>query len=294
VPPEEFWKKYDAGKFGRGKNTTINTPKDPSFKKWMKHVATLVPEKQVVAVAKKLQDLNPGFDGKVTPRIEFLDVTELEFLADAVTDISPVQALPKLKTLACNGSNPVRSRLSDLSPLAGMSLKSISFHHTAVSDLSPLAGLPLTTVSCQNTRVADLTPLKGMSLASLVCGYSHVTDLSPLRGMPLTNLVCEFTPVADLSPLDEMLLTSLNCMATQVSDLSPVKGMPLMHLRCISSRIVDLSPLKDCPLNELLCDFEPLRDTELLRSIKSLESINGKSAAEFWKEVDAGQGVKKP
>ena len=32
----------------------------------MKDVAALPAEKQVEAVAKKLQELNPGFDGKVT------------------------------------------------------------------------------------------------------------------------------------------------------------------------------------------------------------------------------------
>jgi hypothetical protein len=51
-------------------------------------------EKQVKAVAKKLQELNPGFDGKVTPTIDFLDVTGLAFVTDNVTDISPVRALP--------------------------------------------------------------------------------------------------------------------------------------------------------------------------------------------------------
>jgi hypothetical protein len=30
-----------------------------------------------------------------------------------------------------------------------------------------------------------------------------------------------------------------------------------------------------------------LPDTEILRSIKTLEKINNKPAAEFWKEVDA-------
>ena len=33
----------------------------------MKEVAGMPAEKQVKAVAKKLQELNPGFDGKVTP-----------------------------------------------------------------------------------------------------------------------------------------------------------------------------------------------------------------------------------
>jgi len=40
------------------------------------------------------------------------------------------------------------------------------------------------------------------------------------------------------------------------------------------------------PLKELWCDFQPERDAEILRSIKTLETINGKPAAEFWKEVE--------
>ena len=61
-PPAEFWKKYDAGEFGK----PITTFRDPAFQRWMKDVAALPAEKQVDAVAKKLQELNPGFDGKVT------------------------------------------------------------------------------------------------------------------------------------------------------------------------------------------------------------------------------------
>lgn len=43
------------------------------------------------------------------------------------------------------------------------------------------------------------------------------------------------------------------------------------------------------PLAELTLTFRPERDTELLRSIKTLETINGKAAAEFWKVVDEKQ-----
>ena len=61
-------------------------------------------EKQIEAVSKKLMELNPGFDGKVTgsdgkatPKIENGVVTELGFVTDNVTDISPVRALAGLK-----------------------------------------------------------------------------------------------------------------------------------------------------------------------------------------------------
>ena len=65
---------------------------------WLKQVAAMPAEKQVEAVAAKLKELNPGFDGKVTHKIEDGVVTELEFLTDNVTDISPVRALTGLQS----------------------------------------------------------------------------------------------------------------------------------------------------------------------------------------------------
>ena len=58
-------------------------------------VAALPAEKQVEAVAKKLQELNPGFEGRSRRTITIKSgvVTKLEFATDNVTDISPVRAL---------------------------------------------------------------------------------------------------------------------------------------------------------------------------------------------------------
>jgi hypothetical protein len=47
------------------------------------------------------------------------------------------------------------------------------------------------------------------------------------------------------------------------------------------------------PLTALWIDFKPERDAQLLRSLKALEKINDKPAAEFWKEVEARE-PKKP
>ena len=61
--------------------------------------------------------------------------------------------------------------------------------------------------------------------------------------------------------------------------------MPLTELGCAGTKVSDLSPLKGMPLKQLSCDFKPERDAEILRSIKTLETINDKPAAEFWKAV---------
>ncbi|HEY7423478.1 MAG TPA: protein kinase [Gemmataceae bacterium] len=286
---------------------------DPAEEKdaaWLKEVAALSPDKQVKAVAAKLKERNPDFDGDMMPTIEPGVVTGLRLATDNVKDISPLRALTGLRDLQCGireGSNR-RSPLADLAPLKNMKLTSLEINVTSVSDLTPLKDMKLTHLECLNTPVSDLLPLKGMKLeyldckgarvsdllplkdmklTVLYCSYTDVSDLSPLKDMPLTHLGLESTPVSDLSPLKGMKLKVLYFSATKVSDLSPLKGMPLSYLYCDKTPVSDLSPLKGMPLTFLRCDFNPERDAALLRSIKSLREINEKPAEEFWKEVDA-------
>ena len=61
------------------------------------------------------------------------------------------------------------------------------------------------------------------------------------------------------------------------------EGMPLTSCGATVTKVTDLSPLKGMPLKELYCDFKPERDTEILRSIKTLEWINMEKAKEVLK-----------
>ena len=244
LTPEEFWKRYDSGEFGKPLAFRMQ-----GFEQWAKTVSALPAEKQIEAVTAKLKELNPGFDGK-TEEVTINDgvVTFFSFFSNHVTDISPVRAFKGLNALGCNGRIDVTDDLG-----------------SKLSDLTPLQGLPLLNLSLGSTRVADISPLKGMHLETLNIGTTSVSDLSPLIGMPLKQL---------------------NLGETPLSDLSAIKGMPLTVLICYGTKIVDLSPIQGMPLTLLQCDFVPERDTELLRSIKTLESINQKPAAEFWRDVE--------
>jgi WD40 repeat protein/Leucine-rich repeat (LRR) protein len=195
-----------------------------AFQQWIKDTQALPAEKQAGAVAKKLQELNPGFDGKIVPRIEKEVVTGVTIRSENVSDIAPLRALGRLESFT------LRSAVNQ----------------NVEINLSPLAGLPLKNLSFGNILVADLTPLQGMLLSSLEFGGAKVTDLSPLRGMPLKALICWHTGVRDLSPLQGMALTGLSLYNTKVSDLSPLRGMPLIELDCGSTPVADLSPLANC------------------------------------------------
>lgn len=148
-----------------------------AFQRWIEDVAAMPAEKQVDAVSKKLVELNPGFNGKVTHKVENGVVTEFEFHTGKVRDISPVRALQGMKMLECRGGNPGGpGQLSDLSPLEGMPLTTLICNSTQVSDLSPLKGMPLSTLVCGGTNVSDLTPLEECkSLIDLRISYTNVT-----------------------------------------------------------------------------------------------------------------------
>ncbi len=301
-PAAEFWRKYDAGEFGKPESTAaatpddkpVNTYLDPSFKKWEKKVAALPAEEQVNAVVKKLQELNPGFDGKAKHEVEGGVVTKLYFDSDQVADISPVRVLKSLGLLACSGNGTAAAKLSDLSPLKGLPLGHLYCSNVQVSDLSPLAGMPLTILDCARSSVSDLSPLQGMKLTNLSCRMTKVSDLSPLRGMPLTELACWGMPISDLSPLRGMKLTNLNCCWTQVSDLAPIEGMPLASLTFNGTPVSDLTPLQGMNLAEIwLTPKNITKGMNVIRTMTSLKAI-GQNAedifapAEFWKKYDAG------
>ncbi|MCE9603420.1 MAG: protein kinase [Planctomycetia bacterium] len=161
----------------------VDDPRGPfgnvAYQKWLKEVAALPAQQQVDAVSKKMMELNPGFDGKLVPRIQDGVVTDLMFLSDNVSNIYPVRALSGLKVLNCSGNKP----------------------GSTLVDLTPLQGLPLTAVYCVGTGVSDLSPLRGMQLTLLSVSKTPVADLSVVQGMPLTSLNCDSTQVSDLAPL---------------------------------------------------------------------------------------------
>jgi hypothetical protein len=276
--------------------------------RWEKSVAGMPAEQQVKAVVRRLKELNPAFDGTVTPTIENGVVTALTVHTDEVADISPVSGLKGLQILDCSGQHR-KGMLADLNPLRGLQLKELTCRNTKVANLEPLRGMPLAILNAGETQVSDLSPLHGMRLEQLTLQLTGVTrDLSPLRGMPLKWLdIAGARGVSDLSSLRDMPLEYLNLGdqpasdlaplaslkslrkllldSTSVSDLTPLRGLGLTELSIRNIPAKDLSPLKELPLKGLRLDYSADR-AEFVRSLTELKRINDKPAAEFWKEVD--------
>jgi len=155
-PAIDFWKQHDA------KHTAVL--------QWIENTKKLPAEQQVEAVAKKLQELNPGFDGKVVHKIQGGVVDNLAFPTDAVTDISPVRALPKLRTLGINGSALGKGRLNDLTPLRGLSLRWLYLHWNPITDLTPLKGMPLEQLTCDFKAERDADILRSIKTLGKING----------------------------------------------------------------------------------------------------------------------------
>ncbi|MBI5819223.1 MAG: hypothetical protein HZA88_09545 [Verrucomicrobia bacterium] len=228
-----------------------------------------------------------------------LPLTELKVDGTQITDLSPLKGMKltllridntkvsdisPLKDMKLTRLNIDNTKVSDLSPLKGMPLKTLSLQSTEVRDLSPLEGMELADLDAFNAKLSDLTALKGMPLTSLSLGRTKINDLSPLKGMPLESLTLSQTKVKDLTPLQGMSLNSLWINRTEVTDLSPLKGMPLKTLGFANTQVSDLTPLEGMRLMFIDCDAKLLRSSPVLRNCRTLQTINGRPAAQFWQQ----------
>jgi WD40 repeat protein len=244
-------------------NQVVREKSDPasSHAAWLAGVARLPLPDVPDAVAKRLGELNPGFDGKMDySRGESQQLVRLAFSALNVKDISPVQALPGLQSLDCTGTWETRN--SDM----------------RLADLAPLRGLSLTNLACNNTKVANLAPLQGMPLKQLSIFGTPVAELAPLRGMPLEALNCCWTQVADLSPLQDMPLHSLNFHATKVTaaGLAPLEKMTSLRYVCLGGAAMtdDALPLlKKLPELEVLSFLDTPISEAAFRNVQVMTKL---------------------
>jgi serine/threonine protein kinase/Leucine-rich repeat (LRR) protein len=244
---------------------TLRTVKDVDDA-WIKSVARRPAKEQVAAVWKRLEEMNPEFDGKLDWQgIEDDAVTGLIISATRLENLAPLRALPRLRKLTIMGTWHKRSQLRDL---------------------APLQSLPLTELTCEFNQVADLAPLRKMPLRVLNLRGTKVSDLTPIQELPLEQLGIAETPVNDLSPLRNMPLTGLSCWGCPITDLAALKGTKLGRLECQGTKVFDFTPLQALPLQELRCDFIPERDGEALRAIATLRKINEQDAGPIWKKQD--------
>lgn len=265
------------------------TPEQQAF---LDEVAALPVEEQASAVARKLQEVNPGFDGEFEQAIENEKVVEFEISTLEVENIWPVRALIDLRSLSCRGTPETRGKLADLSALSGMTMSTLNISNNQVENLLPIAGMPLIRFACGMNNIRELTALAEMQLQSISCYWNPCSDLSPLRGSPLEYLSCGNSKVSDLSPVAQGPLARIKLGETLVSSLTPLRNLQIVRLDCNNTIVADFEPLVGLPLDDLrikILLFYPPEEL-LVRSLpasKLGEDYKAVySASDFWNNFE--------
>ena len=122
----QFWKDVEA--------------RQADFKELLKVVPALTAEQQVAAVAARLKEHNPGFDGQVAKQ-------DRGRRGDGARDRGQRdRPFAGAGPGGTEGPQLSEGPLSDLSPLKGMKLATLNLDQHSVQDLSPLKGMPLTSL----------------------------------------------------------------------------------------------------------------------------------------------------
>ncbi len=148
--------------------------------------------------------------GKTDPtRTDMLALTSLEIFQSVVADLTGLEYALNLQDLDIDSNPTSHPRLTDISPLAGLTqLRSVRLHDQRISDLAPLAGLAnLKSLNLHTNTITNLTPLAGLTglTALSLENNQSLSDLSALSGLAnLTTLELEGCEIGDISPLSGM------------------------------------------------------------------------------------------
>lgn len=255
---------------------------NPELTEWDRAVIAMPVEQQEKAVRGKLVELNPELpDSAIQLTLTERKITDCRIDPSRhLSNLAPLRALRDLQTLRLDTGGLVE----DLRPLSTLKLKQLVINAHPIRDLSPLAGVPLTEIAQWQWPGDDLSPLRGMKLTYANVGGSNVSDISPLRGMPLTGLCINYSQVGDLSPLEGMPLTQLETQNNRVWDLKPIAKAPLERLWTQGSLVVDYDPIKNmATVTDLTLNYDAERDDSVLRTLKSLTTVNKMPVANVLK-----------
>lgn len=192
-------------------------------------------------------------------------LNEGDFPAGPIGDLTGLEAFTNLLSLTSPPFLQEGHTFTDLSPLSALTkLRTLSLPHGAIADLTPLAGMTqLTSVHLVRNRVSDPSPLAGLTRLTLLdLGGNQVRDLSRVPALPaLTTLLLQDNGIREPAPLVGKfapdVLVTLNLSGNRIVDASSLAplgrdGALIGSQSAISSglvlsgnRIADLSAFAD-------------------------------------------------
>ena len=199
-----------------------------------------------------------------------INLTELNFEENQVSDLSPLAGLTKLRFLVAK-LNPIL----DLSPLAGLTeLEYIVIHARGITDISALAGK-------EKLRYVLIweAPIKDMSLFA---------NLPNIERIDLCGAGISEIPSLENAPN----LKDLYLLDNDISDVSILKNLTgLERLSLAQNNITDVSPLANLTnLKWLHIEGNPIADYSVLDELSKNTKIspNGFTFTSSTERVDVG------
>ncbi|MBX2851562.1 MAG: hypothetical protein KTR15_07450 [Phycisphaeraceae bacterium] len=170
--------------------------------------------------------------------------------------------------------NQSKNQLTDLTPLAGLQLRSLKLKGRKLKTLAPLKGMPLELLELDRCEsLEDISALKGMPLKSVSISDALIKDLEPLRGMPLkTFYINNCKQITTTAPLKGAELASVhisNCL--RLVDLNGLEHMKAEKLKAVfyyNLGLTDLTALKG-----LTFDHLSIKESGHFKSLEFLQGI---------------------
>ena len=176
-----------------------------------------------------------------------LDIFHLYAQDNGIMSLDGIEILKNLQTLDIS-----RNRVTDLSPLKNLPIRSLDIAGNPVRDLSPVLTPHLRELSLAATEVGDLACLTNTALVRLELGIGPaMRSFKTLSTLPLKRLRFLQRPEMRLCDIASLQLESLAVVGIHQDDLCYLTNMPLQELTLEESGITSLTPLASMPIRSL-------------------------------------------
>ena len=209
-----------------------------------------------------------------------LDLTQLSVPNSGITDLTGLEHAHSLTYLGLGGQgNANNNRVSNFSPLAGLTNLTLDLSQSFLSDVAPLAGLKnLTKLILRSNNISDISPLANLkNLTQLDLSSNNISDVVPLADLTnLTLLWLEGNNISDMSPLANLKsLIHLGLTVNNTSDVSFLANFKnLTSLGLTVNKSSDVAPLAGLTnLTRLYLSGNNISDVSFLANFKNLTSL---------------------
>lgn len=158
------------------------------------------------------------------------------------------------------------SRISDLKPLANMTVNYLILNDLPSDDIKVLTSMKIQYLSLEGENIIDISSVaKITGLTMLNLSNTGVKDLTPLGNTKIKYLFLSDTPITSLEPLAKMEnLIKLDISYTKVSSLAPLAKLDkLFFLNIDGTPITSLAPLNELKLQSLYIKGTPVAKNPL-------------------------------